>query len=97
MSELRYFPAQPAVLAGGLHFNRFNLCRAGDLGVGGSGIHPQVWRTDGYDCDVDGIMELRAECLVYNHSGSATDICQHWAVWWRKFLLAGVALAIRAV
>ncbi len=91
MSELRYFSTQPTVLAGGFHFNRFNLCRARNLGVGCPGIYPQVWRTDGDDCDVDGILELRAECLVHNHSCSATDVDQHWAVWWRKFLLVGVA------
>ena len=81
MSELRNLPTQSAVLGGGLDFNRVHLCRASYLGVGGSSRNPNVWRADGDDCDVDGILELRAECIVHNHPNCATDIDQHRAMW----------------
>ena len=91
VSELCHLPTQSAVLAGGLDFNRVHLCRASYLGVGGSSGNPKVWRADGDDCDVDGVLELRAECIVHNHPDCATDVDQHRAVWRRKLRLRGLS------
>ena len=86
VSELCNVLTQSAVPAGGLHLNRVDLCRACDLCAGGSCCDPQVWRADSDDCDVDGILELRAQRLVHYHSSSATNLDQHRAVWRRKLL-----------